>query len=279
VEQPRRPADQQPEQPQGPDLLAENGWAPARSGRSYTVSDNDQPTAPQPTLVQAAVPPSFGGHAEVPRESDPDTSHWAGGPIEPAEEDLDLLEESHNKPGRLTIFLAVAILAAVAFIGGVAAQKHWGGTSSTAAGGFAARAGAVGRTAGRTGGFGEGGGFGGAGGFEGGTGGFTGQAGTGAGAGGTAAAGGGGGGTAAGGGTASTGTPVVVGTVSKVSGTTITVKNFAGKSVTVKVPASASVTVTGKAALKGLKAGESISVVGTKASSGTVTATSVTARP
>nr|WP_269328550.1 DUF5666 domain-containing protein [Kineosporia babensis] len=71
--------------------------------------------------------------------------------------------------------------------------------------------------------------------------------------------------------------PAVVGTVTKVSGRTLTVKNFADESVTVKVPKGTTISDSSDSALKGLAKGVSVSVVGEKADDGTITATSITA--
>jgi hypothetical protein len=60
-----------------------------------------------------------------------------------------------------------------------------------------------------------------------------------------------------------------------ISGSTLKVTNFAGTIVTVTVPVTTTVTVTG---LGGLTVGAPVSVVGTKAADGTVTATSITSR-
>jgi hypothetical protein len=166
------------------------------------------------------------------------------GPIEPADDDLDLLAHSNRRPGKLMITLIVGIVAAVAFGGGVLVQKHYGTATTTAAAGAG----------------------GGAGGFRG----FPGGAPPGAG--GTAT-----GGSATSGGTTAAG-PSVVGTVTKVSGTTITVKNFAGKTYTVKVPAGSTISLSSSLELTGLKAGTTVSVVGTTAADGSVTASAVTAQ-
>ena len=187
---------------------------------------------------------------------------WAGAPVEAVDDDLDLLAEVNHRPSRTTVLLVAGILAAVAFVGGAIVQKHYGGTSSSGqavAGGFAGRGGGAGA-------------YGGFGGFPGG-----GQAG-GAATGGGAAAGGGtaAGGSAAGG--AAAATPVVVGTVTKLSGTSLTVKNLGGKSVNVKVPEGATITLVAGKSLTTLKTGATVSVSGTTAANGTVTATSITVR-
>ena len=161
------------------------------------------------------------------------------------DDDLDLLAESGHKVTRLTIVLMAAVLAGVAFIGGALVQKQVG-QSDTA---FPASAMPAmgGQMPGGRGGYG-GGGFAGS------------QQGTSGGAATPASA------------------PVVVGTVVKVSGRTLTVKNFADKSVTVKVPKGTTISDSSNSALNGLAKGVSVSVVGKKAADGTVTATSITAK-
>jgi Domain of unknown function (DUF5666) len=71
------------------------------------------------------------------------------------------------------------------------------------------------------------------------------------------------------------GTPVVVGTVASVAANRITVTNFAGQTVVVRVPARTPVTTPG---LGGLRKGQTVSVEGTRASDGSVTATAVVSR-
>jgi hypothetical protein len=164
--------------------------------------------------------------------------------------DDHLFEPGWNRPKRtnkLTFVLLAALVAALAFAGGVAVQKQHDARLAT--------------TAGRTRGVG---GFGGAAGFAGtgGAGGTTGQ--------------GGASGQGAGGSPASTGgMPVAIGTVKSISGTTLTITNFAGTTVTVTVPSTATVTTPG---LRGLTVGATVSVAGTTNADGTVTATSVTSR-
>lgn len=72
--------------------------------------------------------------------------------------------------------------------------------------------------------------------------------------------------------------PVVVGQVTAVTGGTITVKNFAGKAVTVRVPQGAKVTISAKGDVSklGLSVGATVSVSGSTAADGSVTATTVT---
>jgi hypothetical protein len=71
---------------------------------------------------------------------------------------------------------------------------------------------------------------------------------------------------------------VVVGTVTKLSGSSLTVKNLGGKSVKVKIPAGATITVVAGKKLTTLKTGATVSVAGTTATDGTVTATAITVR-
>jgi Domain of unknown function (DUF5666) len=174
-------------------------------------------------------------------------------------DDLDLLADSRFKPTKVTLALIALIAAAVAFGGGVLVQKHYGtSTPATAAGAFPG----AGLRSGGAGGFsGEFGGFGGqAGGF--------GQAGAGQAGAGQAAAGPGA--------SSASSTPVVVGTITKISGSTLTVKNFAGKSVQVTIPEGASITLIAGASLTSLKTGNSVSVAGTTNSDGSIKASTVT---
>lgn len=169
---------------------------------------------------------------------------------DPQDDDL-LAEDARRRPGKLTLALAGAIVLVGVFGAGVLTQKHFGGTTVVAGAAGGARARAAG-------------GFSGEGVFPGGQGGFGGQGLNAAGASGSSS-----GGPAA-------AAPVVVGTVVKVSGNTVTVKNFAGKLVTVTVPSGTSVTRAGS--VSDLSKGTTVSVAGSKASDGSVTASSVTAR-
>lgn len=58
-----------------------------------------------------------------------------GGYIPPADDDLDLLAESNRRMGKVTIALMAAVLAGLAFIGGVVVQKQFGNSSAGAPGG------------------------------------------------------------------------------------------------------------------------------------------------
>ena len=64
-----------------------------------------------------------------------------------------------------------------------------------------------------------------------------------------------------------------------VSGTTVTVRNFGGKLITVSVPEGTSITSATSVPLSAVKPGTTVSVVGTSAANGKVTATAVTTRP
>ncbi len=142
----------------------------------------------------------------------------------------------------LTGALSAITLAAVAFYGGVEVQKRQGSDGAvTAAGGVAQRAG----------------GFPGAGGPRAGAAGAGGQ-----GAGARAAAPGG---------------DVTAGTVSSKSGSTLYVKTSDGTVVRVKAGDTATITRNAAASAKGIYPGDSVVVQGKTATSGTVTASQVTA--
>jgi hypothetical protein len=211
---------------------------------------------PSPGAVQWAISADGSGPA-APAPEDGD---------EPDPDDQDLLNPQWSPPRRIsrtTVLLAGGLVAALGFVGGVLVQKsHDAGLT-----GGAARAGAAARAFARSGGSSGFGGFGGpadqaGGGGSAGTGGGSGSgsrgsAGTGDGAGGDS------------------GPPVVVGKVVSVGSGTLVVQNFAGTKVTVRVPPETPVTTSG---LIGLRPGATVSVTGTKASDGTVNASSVTGR-
>lgn len=73
-------------------------------------------------------------------------------------------------------------------------------------------------------------------------------------------------------------TPVVVGTVSRLTSSRMIVRNLGGKSVTVELPAGVTVSLVKQSRLPSLAKGATVSVAGRAASDGTVTATSVTVR-
>jgi hypothetical protein len=208
------------------------------------------------------------------------------------DEDDDLVDTDWAKPrrvNRLSWVLLAALLAVLAFVGGVAVQKsHDASLLATVArartfgigtggGGGSGQGGSGGSGQGGSGGFGQGGsgqrGSGQGGSGQGGSGqGGSGQAGAGQGGSGQ---GSGSSGSGDGGGGASGATPVAVGTITSVSGQTMVVTDFGGNKITVTVPPTATVTTPG---LTSPAVGAPVSVVGTKAADGSVTATAVTVR-
>ena len=140
---------------------------------------------------------------------------------------------------KVTLGLIGAVLLAGGFVGGIAVGKHNSSSSSSSGSNTAA-------TGNRTrGGYGGYGGFGQNGGATGGTGG-------------TGVRGG-----------------AVTGTVSAVSGTTITITESTGKSVTVDTSPQTTVTIGKTGTVADLTAGSQVTVLGTPDSSGTITARSV----
>jgi hypothetical protein len=181
----------------------------------------------------------------------------------------DLFEPDWDKPKRtnkLTWVLVALLAAALAFAGGVTVQKNHDEALAVAAAGTRTRANQSAALGGGGGGGGAGGGFGSS------SGSGSGSGGSGSGSGGAPSDSGsttrGSGGTAA-------ATPVAIGTVKSISGTTFTLTNFAGTVVTVTVPPTATVTTN---RLEGLVVGATVSVAGTTSADGNVTATSVTSR-
>ena len=187
----------------------------------------------------------------LPPDRDPRTAvsgEASSGLADPDDPDDDLFagwQPRHRVP-RLTVVLASCLLVITGFAVGAVVAKRSAASATTTV------------TAARFAGAG-GGGAGGAG-ARGGFGGFAGAQGNGA-PGGAVGAG--------------SGTPVVVGTVASVAANRITVTNFAGKTVVVRVPAGTPVTTPG---LGGLRKGQTVSVEGTRASDGSVTATAVVSR-
>jgi hypothetical protein len=181
---------------------------------------------------------------------------------DPEDERHDGLAEelAHAAPKRWwnrgTVVLAGLVLLGGGFVGGLQVQKNWGTTGTTSGfggGGFNA---AAGGGAGRYGGGGTGRGSAGAYGFPGGAG--------------TQAGATGGQGSAP---AASSGT---TGTVKLVDGSTIYVQTSDGNVVTVNTNGKTTVSAATKSTLKGVKAGQKVTVQGAAGSDGTVTATSVT---
>jgi len=159
----------------------------------------------------------------------------------------DFLLPAKGGLSRLAMAFAVGLLAAATFTGGVLLQKHHdkGLTSSSTSG----RPAGVGTAAGFPAGFG----------------GTTG--------GGTAT--GAAGGTATGG-SASTGL-AVIGSVVSVSGADVTVKDLGGKTHDVHTTTTTTVTRSQTQPLASLAAGTQVTVTGSTATDGTVTATAITA--
>jgi hypothetical protein len=196
--------------------------------------------------------PGSGGGRPPAGGYDPD---WTGGGGSGGGDD-GLFGKALDAPprtNRVTAVLAAGLVVVAGFAGGVWVQKnHDAGLTASAATLTSAL-----RSRASAGGFAGAGGYGGASGSYGG-----GYGGSGTG---TGAASGSGAGVAT--------VPVVVGTVASISGGTLRVKNFADALITVVVPESATVTSTG---LGGLSVGVPVSVVGTKAADGTVTAAAIT---
>lgn len=158
----------------------------------------------------------------------------------------DFLPQARKRLGKPTIALVALVLMAGGFLIGVAVQKSRPASATTARG-----TGARGNFAA----FAAAGGFGGAA----------------PNAASTAAAGSVGSGSS----TASD-APVVIGTIASVKGYSIVVKNFGGKSITVTLTGSTSVTKS--VPTSALKTGDTVSVIGSTGSDGTVTATRVSAK-
>jgi hypothetical protein len=171
------------------------------------------------------------------------------------EDDADLMAvpPRRHMPA-LTKLLFVAIIGALAFGGGVLVQKQHDATLTSASRvpDFASLFGGGGLPAG-------------------------------AGAGGGAAAassapGAGSGGTGGNGGASAGGVPVLIGTVEAISGSDLTVKDLGGTSHVVHATATTTLSVISADWSGSLKAGAIVSVEGTKAADGSVTATAVTQR-
>jgi len=166
-----------------------------------------------------------------------------------------LAEELAARPRRaqlpkVTLALGAGVLVAAGFVGGVLAQKHFGGASGGAnrAAAFAsAFSGARGSGAGTAAGTGGGarGGFGGGAGGAGGGGGFGGNS--------------------------------ISGSITVVSGDTLYITATNGTVYTVKTSGSTSVSISSSGSLSQLKPGQKVTVSGTQASGGTVDATTITA--
>ena len=161
----------------------------------------------------------------------------------PDTDDADFAEPPpRRRVPLLTKGLIVGILVVLAFSGGVMIQKQHDAGSASVSSSFPSLAGGI-------------------------------PAGAGAGAAGAGASNGG----ASGGSTAASG-PVVVGTVVGVAGNDVTVKDLGGSSHVVHVSATTGLAATSVDWSTSLKAGTTVSVNGTKADDGSITATTVTQR-
>jgi hypothetical protein len=145
---------------------------------------------------------------------------------------------------RTTALLAVAVLGAAMFVGGAAAQRHWGSSTSSAgspAGAFAGRFGAGATNGGASTAITAGGARGGFGGGAGGAGGGA-----------------------------------TVGTVTMIKGTTLYVTDQSGNTVKVTSSPSSSVTKTVTTTVKGVNPGDTVVVRGTTQKNGSIAAQSIT---
>jgi hypothetical protein len=167
------------------------------------------------------------------------------------ERDLAARPPRRRLPGA-TVYLGAGVLVVAGFVGGVQADKHWGGDDNAAGrGGFPAAAGGAGAAGQRAGGAGR---------RQGGT-----------------AAGGQQGGQGAGGANApgGTGAGATFGTVKLVDGKTVYVQTSTGGVVQVKTDGSTKINVSKKGTVKDLAPGSTIIVSGTAGQDGTMTATSI----
>ena len=215
---------------------------------------------------------------------------------EPAE--LDPFGAEWDRPrwtNRLTWVLVAAVVAALAFAGGLLIERQYDTTLLTTARGTARPAGGGLAVAGLGGGRSGAGRAANASGS--GAGGSSGPAAAGSASGGASGGAGDGGGSGGASGASAAGrpdraqaraaatdraqaragrAPIAVGTVASVNADRLTLTNFAGKTVTVTVPPNATVTTT--SGLAGLKPGAPVSVTGAANPDGSVTATSITSR-
>jgi len=79
-------------------------------------------------------------------------------------------------------------------------------------------------------------------------------------------------------GSSSTSGPVLIGTVVAVSGSDVTVKDLGGTTHVVHTSSSTTVTISQQSSVGALPVGSTVSIDGTKAADGSVTASSVTSR-
>jgi len=181
---------------------------------------------------------------------DPDTGNGTTAAVvdEPddVDDDLDDVAPGRRVP-RLTMLLLAAVLVAVGFTGGVLLQKH--AVADTTAAGIPSLGAGF-----------PSGGFPGAGGGQ--------PPGSG-----TSTTSGSSNGSAS-----SAGTPVVIGTVARVDGTTVIVTDLGGKEHEVATTSGTTITESTSVPVGQLKTGQSVRVDGSKKPDGTVVATAVIAR-
>jgi hypothetical protein len=224
-------------------------------------------TEPPHESTSATEPGPFYGSGTTAVFVDPESVDYSGGDhFDDGGDELDseFAPQPRKRLGKLTAILVALLVAGGGFLAGIQVQKHQTTPAASAASAFARRGTATGAEGG--------GGFGGFGGGTGGTGRGTGGTGTG----GTGTGGTGTGGTGTGGTGSTTAIPVVIGQIVSVTGDTVVVKNLGGKLITVKL--SATTTITQVSTVAALKAGQNVTVGGTTAADGTVTATSVGTR-
>lgn len=171
------------------------------------------------------------------------------------ETDDEFVPPAPHRYNAITLALAAAMLVAAGVFAGVMLQKHQGSSRTTGA------ASAAGVRAGNFGNFGGGE-------FRG----FGGAAPGGAAPGGAAP-----GGAAPGGDASATSTvPAVIGSVTAIKGSSLTVRNLGGTSVTVTTSTTTAITTHGLDSR--LKVGDEVVVLGTRQANGSVAATAVTVR-
>lgn len=167
-----------------------------------------------------------------------------------ADADTDTDDEFGAPPARhrrvppITALLALGVVLALTFTGGVLTQKHHDAGMSASSSGFPSL---------------------GAGGFPTGLGGGTPRGAT-------------SGGTSASGGSTTTTGPAVIGTVVKVVGQTMTVKDLGGKSHVIHLTDTTKATKTTTVDLDAIKGGTTVTVSGTTSADGSVSAATITTR-
>ena len=162
----------------------------------------------------------------------------------PAGDDLatEILRRRRRRLPALTAALALAVAIGVGIVGGIEIQKQWGSSSSSSAAGGGNAAALRSAFASRFGGAGTGRGGTGGGGF-GGFGGFGGNA--------------------------------TVGTVTLIKGTTLYVTEANGNTILVRTSPTSRVTKTAQGTIRTIHPGDTVTVTGSQAANGNVTASSI----